>query len=301
MNSSSGPLVTIIALCYQHERFVEEALSSLLEQTYANIEIIVVDDASTDDSVARIVSFLKQQKNLPFTVQTLFQDKNIGNCAAFNRGLNQAQGKYIIDFATDDLMLPNRIAEQVAYFETLPNDYGVVFTEAEYIDEAGNHLWFHYRERMRHLRPPPTGEVYANLLARYFISSPTMMVRRQVFDALHGYDEQLSYEDFDFWVRSSRNWKYAYLDQCTTQVRKHPSSMSTGWYQPGDPQLHSTYVVCRKAYRLNRTRRERAALAYRLLYETKQAVRSRQWREARLFFRLLGELAYDAMKLSRVG
>jgi glycosyltransferase involved in cell wall biosynthesis len=288
------PLVSVIALSYNHEKFIVSALDSIVRQTYPALELILIDDASTDNTVETAQAYLAQS-SIPFPVKTLFLSKNVGNCTAFNRGLALAQGKYIIDFATDDIMLLPRIEQQVIFFESLPDDYGVVFTEAEYVDETGKHLWYHHRDRLRHIRPIPTVEVYADVLARYFISSPTMMIRKKVLDNLGGYDEQLAYEDFDFWVRSARNWKYAYLNECTTQVRKHPGSMSSGWYHPGDPQLYSTYLVCQKALKLNRSEEERQALATRLKYEIRQAFRSGNHKEVKLLFGLLRKLEGKAL------
>ncbi|MEM9833327.1 MAG: glycosyltransferase [Bacteroidota bacterium] len=283
------PLVSVIALCYNHARFLEKALRSVFIQTYPAIELILIDDASTDTSVALAQSFL-QEYRVAFPVKTCFLTENRGNCAAFNQGLALATGKYVIDFATDDIMLPQRIAQQVAYFESLPNEYGVVFSEAEYVDEHGKHLWFHHRENLKHIHPIPTGDVYAEVLARYYISPPTMMIKKKVLDELRGYDEQLAYEDFDFWVRSARNWKYAYLNECTTQIRKHDSSLSTLQYRPGDRQLHSTYLVCQKAAKLNQTKREEQALITRLKYETRQALVSGNLTEAKQMIQLLRQL-----------
>ena len=292
---NDDPLVSIVCLCYNHEPFVTETLISVLEQTYRNIEIIVVDDASSDQSVSTIQTILADI-NTHYTVKTVFLPQNLGNCTAFNRGLALARGKYVIDFATDDVMLPRRIEQQVAYFEKLPAHYGVVFTEAEYIDERGQHLYYHYQDKLKHLYPPPTGNVYAQLLSTYFVAGPTMMVKKEVLDKLNGYDEQLAYEDFDFWVRSSRCYHYAYQDVCTTQIRKHATSMSTGWYRPGDPQLHSTYLVCLKAKELNRTQEERKALVKRVKYELRQAVWGRNWKEAELLYRCLEELQTTSVK-----
>ena len=288
------PLVSVVALSYNHEKFIVSALESINRQTYSSLEIILVDDASTDNSVEIAQTYLKQN-NVSFSVKTIFLDNNVGNCTAFNRGLALVQGKYVIDFATDDIMLPRRIEQQVNFFESLPDDYGVVFTEAEYVDEAGEHLRYHYRDRLKHIRPIPTGDVYAEVLARYFISSPTMMIRKKVLDDLEGYDEQLAYEDFDFWVRSARHWKYAYLAECTTQIRKHAKSMSTGWYRPGDPQLYSTYLVCQKALKLNKNDEERRALATRLKYEIRQGFRSGNHKEVRLLYNLLRQLEKKAL------
>ena len=287
---NSHPLVSVICLCYNHEKFVEEAMESVLTQTYSQIEVIIVDDASTDQGVAVIKKMLS---NIPAdqagSIQTVFFPENLGNCKAFNRGLALAHGKYVIDFATDDVMLPERIEKQVKFFEQLDESYGVVFTEAAYMDENGQHLYYHFQNKLSHLYPDkiPTGDVYAEVLSTYFISAPTMMMKKKVLDELGGYDEQLAYEDFDFWVRSSRHYQYAFLDECLTKVRKTGQSMSARLYHPGDPQLYCTYLVCQKAVKLNKSPDEQKALVKRIKYEFRQAVFSDNKKEADLFFDLL--------------
>jgi hypothetical protein len=203
-----------------------------------------------------------------------------------------AKGEFIIDFATDDVMMPERIARQIQSFSLLDDSYGVVFTDAVYINEHGKVFRDHYEYlfRKRLIKSIPEGDVYKAVLTTYFIASPTMMARKVVMDVLHGYDEELSYEDFDFWIRSSRLFKYKLLNEPLTQIRKIGRSMSAGWYTPGDPQLHSTYVVCRKARALNRTADENMALAKRLKYELRQSVFSQNHQEAILFYKLLKEI-----------
>lgn len=283
------PLVSVICLCYNHQRFVGETLSSVWGQTYQHMEVIIVDDASQDESVKVIRQFLEKHP-ADFPVKTLFLEQNVGNCRAFNQGWRLAGGKYIIDLATDDILLPGRIEKQVAFFETLPEDYGVVFTESQYIDEEGRPLHYHYADQYRHISPVPSGDVYQDVLSRYFISSPTMMIRNQVLRQLEGYDERLAYEDFDFWVRSARHYRYAYLDECTTLVRKLSTSMSKQLYRKNDLQLHSTYLVCRKASQMNRNNLEKQALKSRVLYEARHATLSGNYREAALFLSLLRDL-----------
>lgn len=278
------PLVSVICLSYNHERFVREAIESVLRQTYTNIQIIVVDDASTDGSVNEIRKVIADKP-----VEHLFLSENLGNCAAFNRGLALAKGAYVVDFATDDVMMPERIARQVALFETLDESYGVVFTDATYIDANSKPFRDHYEYLFRHrlLKDVPQGDVYRDVLTTYFIAAPTMLVKKKVFDALGGYDEQLAYEDFDFWIRSSRNFKYGFLKERLTYVRRLEQSLSSGAYRQGDRQLHSTYLVCRKALDLNRTAEDHAALIQRVRYELRHSVFTRNFVEAGLFYRLL--------------
>jgi glycosyltransferase involved in cell wall biosynthesis len=281
----TDPLVTVICLCYNHERFVKEAIDSVLIQTYASVEIIVVDDASTDQSVAIIQDIVGRNPQIRF----IPLEANVGNCKAFNTALAFAKGSYIVDFATDDIMQPYRLEKQVKQFASLNDQYGVVFSDATYIDETGKFVKEHvsYLKSKRLLSAVPEGDVYVDILQRYFICSPTMMIRKKVFDQLNGYDENLAYEDFDFWVRSSRTFLYSFLDEVLTKVRLISSSLSKRLYATGDQQLYSTYLICEKALRLNRNDAENTALAQRIEYELRQAVFSDNKSEAELFFRLL--------------
>lgn len=280
-----SPLVSIICLCYNHEKYVEETLSSVWSQTYQNIEVIIVDDASQDESVKVIRQFLEENP-ASFPVKTMFLEQNVGNCRAFNQAWRRASGKYVIDLATDDVILPDRVEKQVAFFETLSPDYGVVFSESRYMDAQGKLLEYHFAERYRHIRPIPEGDVFLEVLSGYFISSPAMMIRSEVLEKLGGYDETLAYEDFDFWVRSARDYRYAYLDECTTLVRVLGQSMSRQLYRKNDRQLFSTYKVCQKAADMLRSPNEKYALLRRIRYEARHAVFAAKFREASLLLEL---------------
>ncbi len=284
----TAQLVSVICLCYNHERFVGEAIESVLNQTYSNIQIIVVDDCSGDGSVNVIQQFVKRNPQIIF----LSLKENGGNCAAFNKGLVLAKGEFVIDFATDDIMFPDRIEKQVNHFSKFDESYGVVFTNADYIDSQGRKLRNHVEHLLakKLIAKIPEGRVFRDVLARYFICSPTMMIRKMVLDQLNGYDENLVYEDFDFWVRASRNYKFAYLNEVTTSVRRSGNSMSSGWYELGDKQLHSTFIVCQKTISLCKDEEDRQALLTRVRYEFKQAVFSGNKVEAKLFGQLEKEI-----------
>jgi glycosyltransferase involved in cell wall biosynthesis len=291
------PLVSVICLCYNHQEFIKEAIESVLQQTYKHIQLIVVDDCSTDKSVTIIRKIIADNPQIEFYPL----ENNLGNCAAFNRGLAHVKGDFVIDFSTDDVMLPDRIERQVNQFHQLDPTYGVVFSDALYISKDGTSLYRHhdYLIRKRSLKKIPQGNIYKDLLTSFFICPPTMMTRKSVFDSLQGYDEQLTFEDFDFWVRSSRNFKYAFLNVVTTKVRISEHSMSASLYSKGDKLLYSTYFVCEKAFHLNKTEEEQECLAKRLRYEIRQSVFSENYREAELFFQLLVRMK-KADRISRV-
>lgn len=256
------PLVTIILTAYNQEKYIGETLQSIAGQSYRNIQLIIVDNASTDGTVGEIEKYKKALN--PFL--TISHTENLGLCKAFNRALAVANGKYIIDLSGDDLLLPERVSRQVEQLEMLGDSYGVVFSNARHIDETGGFIGYHYPidANGKALRPIPCGDVYGQILERYFICTPTMMMRRSVLEELNGYDESLVFEDFDFWVRSSVMCKYFYQDEILTSKRRTPMSLSTLVFKKNSGMLESCYTVCCKALKLNRNQNEFDLLASRI-------------------------------------
>jgi glycosyltransferase involved in cell wall biosynthesis len=252
-----NPPVTIIALCYNHERFVEEALQSVVNQTYKNIELIIVDDFSRDKSVEIILKFIENNS----TIKTIFNKSNLGNCRSFNQALKIAKGKYIIDFSTDDVMLPERIEKQVLKFEESSEKTGVVYSNGIYIDEKSKPL---KRGKSKSNVKMPEGDVYIHFLKGSFLMPCTMMIRKSVLEEMGGYDETLAYEDFDLWIRSSRTWEYAYINEILSYQRIVKGSHSASFYKKNNLLNVAMVEVCKKALLLNRNKAENDALLIRM-------------------------------------
>lgn len=263
----SFPRVTVICLCFNQARFVRESIDSVLAQTHPDVELIVVDDASTDNSLAVIRQCLVSHPE----IKLIALPKNSGNCRAFNTALAQASGDYVIDLAADDMLLPDRISKGVRALTDAGENFGVNFTDADWMSEGGQTIYRH-SERFPHATIPQ-GNVYKYLIERFFICSPTMMFRRTVVESLGGYDESLTYEDFDFWIRSSRNFFYCYTPEPLVRKRVVRNSMSHKQFRVFSPQLESTFTVCKKIMALNRSRDEQRALAKRILYEITVSLR----------------------------
>ncbi|MEQ8242432.1 glycosyltransferase [Fulvivirga sp.] len=280
--TDSQPLVSVIALCYNHERFVREAIESVFNQTYPNIELIVVDDASTDSSHNVIEQLTKEYPQIKY----IPLEKNIGSCAAFNTGYKASQGDFIIDFATDDILLPTRIERGVSSLQSGGDDVGVNFSNAHIVNEGNVVLnkFYETNSEGKALQPPPEGDIYSMLVKRYFICPPTLFSKREVFDHLGGYDENLTYEDFDFLVRSSRKYKYCYTDEVLVHRRILPNSMSTKQYVYKSDQMYSTLDICKKIKKMNATSDEHKALRSRIYYEMRQCIRTGN---LKLFFKYL--------------
>ena len=281
MTKPNVPLVSVICLCYNHSKFVIESIESVLSQSYTNIELIIVDDASTDDSQSVIRAFIKEFTRVSFIPLT----KNIGNCKAFNIGWQASTGDYVIDLAADDLLLPQRISLGVECFLKSGNEYGVHFGDAKIIDgnglETGEHLTKSYFQD-----EVPEGILFKTLLAKYFINPATMMYGRPMLEYLGGYDNSLAYEDFDLWVRSSKEFKYCYSNKMLIAKRSLVGSHGNKQYRPGSKILKSTLIVCQKAMVLCETNEEYQALLIRIKYEMKMAFLSLNWLVASRFFRL---------------
>lgn len=285
--SESPPLVSVLVLCYNHAPYVAESIRSVLEQDYPAIELIVCDDGSDDESREVIRDIVKANPH----IKTRLSEVNQGYTRTFNTAFAESKGVFLIDLAADDVLLPGRISKQVALFAESGPKTGVVYSDAQYIDAGGKPLHKHFGPAPAKVpnEKPPSGDLYARLLRGYLIAAPTMMIRREVLDALGGYDEHLDYEDFDFWVRSARHWHYAYLNAVTTKTRILDSSLGAQQYRPGSKQLEDTLAICRKAATQNNTWAEKQALIARLRYEYRQALLCGQEKVASAYWEFLKE------------
>jgi hypothetical protein len=289
-------MVSIICLCYNHAKFIEEALYSLFNQTYKNWELIIINDASTDNSEEIIDKVVTEfyYKNPSYTIQTIHLEENIGNCAAFNGAFGLSRGKYIIDFAADDKFEFDKLEKQVKILENADAQTGVCFTNATLINEESKKIGNYYFDW--HRKMPKDGFIFKELLrAGGMICSPTMLIKREVLEELGGYDESLSYEDYDFWVRSARNWKYIFLNENLTFYRKTNHSHSSTFKKKNNPHLYSTFKVCQKGFYLCENKEEYKALSISVLYHFKESLKYKNYKAAKGFFNLLVKLIPQLM------
>lgn len=287
------PLVSVICLCFNHEKYIERAIASVVNQTYRNIELIVVDDTSTDGSRNKIKIL---SETLGF--QAIYNGENLGNCKSFNKGFRHSKGQYIIDLAADDVLLPERIQIGVDALENKGTGYGVHFSDIELLDASGHTRGTHFKRDLAGnlLEKVAEGDLYKLLLEKYYISTPTMMMRREVLEQLNGYDEDLSYEDFDFWIRSARDYQYCFTDLVLMQKQILSGSLSAKQYQRKNPHSLSTALVCEKALTLSKTKEENQALLNRINYELRWALITENWEAARLFLHIKKQIPHNPFR-----
>ncbi len=212
----SSPAVSVIMAVYNGEPYLAQAIDSILEQEFSDFEFIVIDDASTDatDQILQHYAALDERLLL------LHNDKNLGLTKSLNNGLQQATGRYIARQDTDDVSLPGRLAEQVAYLDAHP-DVVLVTGEYQHIDEYG-HIVGHVR------RSAPTVVIDWQLQFYNVLGAHTqVMFRRDDVLALGCYDEAFRYsQDYDLWVRLRQRGKLCILPYTWAHVRRHTANLS---------------------------------------------------------------------------
>lgn len=220
-SAASRPLISVIALCYNHAPFLKETLDSIQAQTYAPIQLIIVDDGSCDQSRDLITRWASKTD---LDHELVFNERNLGICGSLNRALSRAKGEYVAIVATDDVWFPQKLAVQVARIETLPH-VGVVYSDAAVIDEGGAHV-SESLIRSWGFAEAPEGDLFIQFLEKNPVPAPTALIRKSCFDAVGDYDESLSFEDLDMWLRIAGHYHFAYIDEVLALYREVTTSLS---------------------------------------------------------------------------
>ena len=274
------PWVSVICTCFQHAPYVEEAMDSVLSQTYPHVQLLVVDNASTDGSSEIISRFARKHPEIIF----IQNKENRGICKAFNEAVTLTKGKYLIDLAADDLLLPNRIEDQVEAFEKLPENVAILYGNVEMIDAKGNHLGYSLPLEYE----APSGDVFPELLEKHFLPSPSTLFRKDIFLQLGGYNEALSFEDFDYWIRSGREYSFSFLQKVGTKKRVVPKSLSSRFYtRRSNEMLESTLVTFEWAFVRLRNDKEHNAFIKGASYYFRQSILWGHFKTASKFYDLL--------------
>jgi len=213
------PLVSIIIPAYNVASYVRDAIDSALAQTYKNIEIVVVNDGSTD-ATAEVLEPYRESGKIIYIFQ-----KNRGLSGARNTGIRVAKGEFVALLDSDDIFLPEKIEKQVGYLLAHP-DYDVCYCD----------VW-HFRddapEKMLKLNYAyySSDAVFPNLLKKNFILPLSMVMRRSAIVRAGLFDETYRRsEDWECWVRLAyRGSKFYFLPEILGKCRIHPGSLSHGW------------------------------------------------------------------------
>jgi hypothetical protein len=215
------PKVSVVIPTHNRAEVVGEAVESVLEQTYRDFEIIVVDDGSTDSTPAAVGRYLASHRE---RVRYLWQE-NAGAPAARNAGMRVATGDYVAFLDSDDLYLPRRLEVGVGALEADPG-CGASYVDQRTLDASGDVL---LASRISRFGGPASGWILPALLRGDLIQTNTITIRRQVLDAVGGFDERLwSGQDTDLWWRIAERWPMACVQETLVVIRELESSLSRG-------------------------------------------------------------------------
>lgn len=212
MNKS---LVSILIAVYNAERYVSKTLESALNQTYSNIEVVVVNDGSTDSTAEIISPYLNDKRVIYFFQQ------NKGISVARNKAFELSRGNYITFLDADDLYAPTKVEDEVDFLES-HSEYGVAYCRVLSFYSDTPNVIYHYRRVM------PNGNIFIDLLRHQFINPGAVMMRREVFASEHGFDPLFrDAEDWDLWRRLSyKGVKFGFVDRELHYNRMHRDSLS---------------------------------------------------------------------------
>lgn len=218
---SEQPKLSVCIASYNHDKYIYSALESVVSQDYENLEIIVVDDCSTDNSVSEIERFAKK-----YPIKFIQQEKNQGPSLTTNRAISEAEGEFIALLGSDDLMLPGRLHAQARYLLenkhcvavmtdiAVVGDDGNVFQSSKDIEGQFNQTYYNLRRQ---------------LLAGNFINAPSAMVRREDLLAVQSFSPLLRYvQDYDLWGKLLTRGEINKISMPLTGYRVHGKNLSFG-------------------------------------------------------------------------
>lgn len=223
------PKISIIIPSYNAADCIKKSIKSVLDQTYQDFELIVIDDGSTDDTSNILDCFSNKI--------TLVRQKNKGPGAARNLGMSLSQGRYVSFLDADDLYFPDHLEKMIKVMEEFQN-INYIFSDAEKIDVKGNFeesvikRWKSIFFNIPHKKVDDRIRIFNCKLTPYlikygsFIATPTMMIRKKVFLDGFSFREGFYYgEDNDLWGRIAYDFQGAYVDEVLTRICARPDSL----------------------------------------------------------------------------
>ena len=242
----ASPLVSVIAVCHKQAPFVVETLESIRNQSYSNIELIIINNVK-DECESIIQNWIKGYDLKCFFIQNEQPKTVTQNC---NIGLSNCNGKYFQTISCDDVLLIQKIEKQVEVFENLDESYACVYSDEERITENGEIIvtetMFQERLRKYNLIRMPKGNLILYFSEVAFISPVSTLHRTKIIKQLNGFDEDFLIEDWPLYLKLSKNnYCFDYVDEVLVQYRVLSNSLSharTWKYHLEHLRIYSKYA-----------------------------------------------------------
>ena len=210
-------MISVIMTAYNADKYIREAIESIINQTYKDWELIVIDDCSTDKTMNRIVSN-HSDSNL---ISTIAMVENIGHTKCLNIALKQAKGDYIAWMDADDISEPTRFEEQLKCFT---GNVGIVTTHGIAIGKDGKRISDWYTDKAQRRCKL---EIKINSPTSWWCMGPSMMFKREVVEKIGVFDEECYYaQDYNFWLRAIEYFDWEVCRMELYRLRRHKSVRS---------------------------------------------------------------------------
>ena len=223
MSSTATPLVSVVIPVFNAERYLRESIDTVLSQDYPEIEIIAVDDGSSDNSPAILEEYADSIR--------IVRQENAGSARARNAGIRCANGKYVAFLDADDMWHSAKTRIQVAHLEENP-DVGLVYNDWLVINEGDEHRISEVMDAVqddgtREIDPDESGWLYHKLLLDSLVHTTAAMMRKSVIDEVGFFDEALRKgQDYDYWIRASRVTRFDKIDRKLSIYRIHQGGVT---------------------------------------------------------------------------
>ena len=201
----ANPVVSIIIPTYNRSKLLPRAVKAILNQTFNDFELIIVDDGSTDNTYEVIKCFRDSR------IAYIRHDQNTGGSAARNSGIKTSRGTYIAFLDSDDEWLPTKVQKQMDLFNRSSERVGLIYTWLEHVFEDG---------RVRYSKPTVRGRPYKHLLVRNLIgSTSSVIIMKDALLLVDGFDESLpARQDMDLWVRVTEHFDIDFVQEVLTRI-----------------------------------------------------------------------------------
>lgn len=221
------PLVSVVVPVYNHAAFVVECLDSIVETGYPNIEMVIINDCSRDNSHDIVQHWVRD--NQQYNVIYVNHEQNKGLTKTLNEAISIVSGEYFCLIAADDVMLQNGIIDRVRYLMERPNKLAV-FADCHVIDESGKIIFDSaiedfYHSGLRKVELNIDSLIPYCLIFHWGIPGPVFLCRVELFIQLGGYDEELKIEDFDMYLRIASTGCLGFVDVFVSKYRVQSKSM----------------------------------------------------------------------------
>ncbi len=220
------PLVSVVIPAYNHQDYVETCLDSVLEDTYPNKEIVIINDGSKDDT-ERVIREWTEKNGSKIRVIFISRE-NRGLTASCNELIRESNGEYLAVLASDDFLLPGGIEKRYKYLSSNPRKLAVI-SDCIVVDNSGEKIYDSAFNDVAGVDKKLLGndeDMKKYMIIFGFVPGPALMVKKSLYDEIGLYDESLAFEDWTFYLNTSAKNLLGFLDENLSAWRWHNDNTS---------------------------------------------------------------------------